>query len=67
MLNTIKTLINTVPGLPFTSFYADYIINVHHSNIEEEFRYLLSHNELTLEDVDKLVNSDLDRLVNYFG
>lgn len=64
MLETIKSLINE-PTIPFDSFYLQYIMSVQDMNIQAEFEYLINHNTLTINSIDKLISNDLGELVNH--
>ena len=63
MLQTIKDFIQNLPDESFQDFYTHYIMQVQDSNIEEEFRFLITHNNLDVLSVDKLISKDLGKLV----
>lgn len=63
MLQTIKDYINNLSDESFQNFYTHYIMQVQDSNIEEEFKFLITHNNLDVLSVDKLISNDLGKLV----
>lgn len=63
MLQTIKDYINNLSDESFQDFYTHYIMQVQDSNIDEEFKFLITHNNLDVLSVDKLISNDLGKLV----
>ena len=63
MLQTVKDYINNLSDESFQTFYTRYIMQVQDSNIEEEFKFLITHNDLDVLSVDKLISNDLGKLV----
>lgn len=63
MLQIVKEFIQNLPDESFQTFYTHYIMQVQDSNIEEEFRFLIAHNNLDVLSVDKLISNDLGKLV----
>ena len=63
MLQTIKDYINNLSDESFQNFYTHYIMQVQDSNIDEEFKFLITHNNLDVLSVDKLISNDLGKLV----
>lgn len=63
MLQTVKEFIQNLPDESFQTFYTRYIMQVQDSNIEEEFKFLITHNNLDVLSVDKLISNDLGKLV----
>lgn len=63
MLQTVKDYINNLSDESFQTFYTRYIMQVQDSNIEEEFKFLITHNTLDVLSVDKLISNDLGKLV----
>ena len=63
MLQTIKDYINNLSDESFQNFYTHYIMQVQDSNIDEEFKFLITHNNLDILSVDKLISNDLGKLV----
>lgn len=63
MLQTVKDFIQNLPDESFQNFYTHYIMQVQDSNIEEEFKFLITHNNLDVLSVDKLISKDLGKLV----
>lgn len=66
MLECVKTLMDQLENITFQEYYRDYVISVQDANIESEFAYLLSTNDLTPMRVCKLADKSMERLVNYF-
>ncbi len=63
MLQTIKDYISNLSDESFQNFYTHYIMQVQDSNIDEEFKFLITHNNLDVLSVDKLISNDLGKLV----
>lgn len=63
MLQTVKDYINNLSDESFQNFYTHYIMQVQDSNIEEEFKFLITHNNLDVLSIDKLISNDLGKLV----
>lgn len=63
MFQTIKDYINNLSDESFQNFYTHYIMQVQDSNIDEEFKFLITHNNLDVLSVDKLISNDLGKLV----
>lgn len=64
MLKQIKIMLNS-PILSFDDFYLQYIVSVQDMNIQAEFDYLINHNTLTVQSLDKLISNNLGELINH--
>ena len=65
MLETLRKLIADVEAdsIEFSKFYTEYVMNIQDENIEEELKFLVSNNKLTPMNLNKLLNSSLERMV----
>lgn len=64
MLTKVKDLL-CEPVKPFEEFYLQYIITIQDMNIQSEFEYLIHHNTLTVQSMDRLISNNLGELVNH--
>lgn len=63
MLETVKESIHNLPDISFQEFYSDYVMKVQDDNIDEEFRFLSSNNNLTPLSINRLISKSFERLV----
>lgn len=66
MLETVKQKLNNLENKTFPNYYMEYVLAVQDMNIENEFSYLKSVNELTPMRICKLADKSMERLVDYF-
>ena len=64
MLKQVKIMLNS-PIPSFDDFYLQYIVSVQDRNIQAEFDYLINHNTLTVQSLDKLISNNLGELINH--
>ena len=63
MLETVKQKILEPPTKTFNEIFVSYMMDVQDRNIEEEFRFLRSNNNLTPLSVATLLKIQSERLV----
>lgn len=64
MLQTIKSYIADLPNINFDAYYVQHILAVQDHQINYEFQFLINHNDLTLSNLDKLVDITLRELIS---
>lgn len=55
MLQTITAYIHKLDIKPFDVYYQEYIVSVQQHNINQEFRYMLNHNVVNLNMIDRAI------------
>ena len=63
MLMTIRDFIDTLDDTSFEEFYVEYIMYMQNVAMQNEFDYLIKHNQLNALNLIKLINSETDRMV----
>lgn len=63
MLGTIRDFIDTLDDSTFEEFYVEYIMYMQNVAMQNEFNYLIKHNQLNALNLIKLINSETDRMV----
>lgn len=64
MLEIVKSCIENLDTISFNLYFVNYIIKVQDINLENEFKYLASHNCMSISKVDKLIENTYEGLVN---
>lgn len=67
MLETVVAFLNSVSDMSFAEYYRNYVHRIELQSIEAEFDYLLSHNDIDLLGLERLINKSLDELVRSSG
>jgi len=63
MLITVKRYIEELPNRSFAEFFRDYMISVQDSNIDREFRSLISKNKyLNVRHMEHLIKNTFERM-----
>lgn len=64
MLGTVKSFISNLQDISFNLYFVNYIIRIQDEDLENEFKYLTSHNNISISKVDKLIENTYEGLVN---
>lgn len=64
MLGTVKSFISDLPDMTFNLYFVNYIIRIQDEDLENEFKYLTSHNNISISKVDKLIENTYEGLVS---
>lgn len=64
MLEIVKSCIENLDTISFNLYFVNYIIKVQDINLENEFKYLESHNCMSISKVDKLISNTYEGLVD---
>ena len=64
MLGTVKSFISDLHDISFNLYFVNYIIRIQDEDLENEFRYLTSHNTISISKVDKLIENTYESLVS---
>lgn len=67
MLSEIKKEVSKYPYPTFNSKYIDYLLAVQDRSILLEMKYLKTHNQLDILQLDKLISKDFDRMIDDNG
>lgn len=64
MLETIRDSIQKMHRMEsFNSYFLQYVMDIQDSNIDKEMSYMLSHNVVSIDMIDRAILKDLESLV----
>ena len=64
MLETIRDSIQKTNRMEsFNSYFLQYVMDIQDSNIDKEMSYMLSHNVVSIDMIDRAILKDLESLV----
>ena len=62
MLETIKSCIVNSPFITFEQYFVLYVMQMQDANIDNEVAFLLRNNSLSTLSIDRLINSEVNKL-----
>ena len=69
MLDTVKDLIDEISNESedFETLFSKYVMELQDTNIDEEISYMLKHNVISVDMIDRSIHSISEDMVNWYG
>lgn len=64
MLEIVRNCIESLDDISFQLYFVNYIIKMQDIDLDNEFRYLTTHNLMSISKVDRLISNAYEGLVN---
>lgn len=64
MLETVRNYIENLDDISFKLYFLNYIIKMQDVDLDNEFKYLTTHNSMSISKVDRLISSVYKGLVS---
>lgn len=69
MLDTVKELIDEISNESedFETLFSKYVMEMQDTNIDQEISYMLKHNVISVDMIDRSIHSISEDMVNWYG
>lgn len=69
MLDTVKDLIDEISNESenFETLFSKYVMEMQDTNIDQEISYMLKHNVISVDMIDRSIHSISEDMVNWYG